>query len=107
MKTPDVIYLIPDDEYGYVWCEDPAPGMGMEERDAVKYVRVGTNKESSAKKTAEELDATLDAGEPMTKNQRQVVEDVCCGTKPDDLCDICLAPLDEHEKAKKLCRRCQ
>ena len=34
----DVIYLIPD-ENSYVWCEDPAPGIGMEEEDAIKYIR--------------------------------------------------------------------
>lgn len=35
----DVIYLIPDDEHGFLWCTDPAPGVGMEESDAVKYIR--------------------------------------------------------------------
>jgi hypothetical protein len=33
------IYLIPDPEYGHLWCEDPAPGDGMDEGDAVKYIR--------------------------------------------------------------------
>lgn len=37
-KPPKIIYLIPDNEYGYVWCEDPAPGIGMDEKDAIKYV---------------------------------------------------------------------
>ena len=35
----DIIYLIPEEEYGYVWCEDPAPGPEMEEEDAIKYIR--------------------------------------------------------------------
>lgn len=43
---PNEIYLIPvmenDWEPGfidYVWCEDPAPGNGMDPEDAVQYVR--------------------------------------------------------------------
>ena len=49
MKTdkepPEVIYLIPDDsEFAYgplswVWCDDPAPAPGMDEDDAIKYIR--------------------------------------------------------------------
>ena len=39
MDTPEVIYLIPDDEYGYTWCDCPAPSDGMEEEDAIKYIR--------------------------------------------------------------------
>ena len=36
----DVIYLIPDDNgTGYVWCQDPAPGIEMKEEDAIKYIR--------------------------------------------------------------------
>jgi len=34
---PKVIYLIPDGG-GYVWCEDPAPGIDMKEKDAIKYL---------------------------------------------------------------------
>ena len=44
MEAPETIYLIPDDEHGYVWCEDPAPGAGMDESDAIEYVRIGKNK---------------------------------------------------------------
>ena len=36
------IYLIPDRDEGrlrYVWCDDPAPGYGMCEEEAVEYVR--------------------------------------------------------------------
>lgn len=40
MKPPKMIYLIPDYEYGYVWCEDPAPRIGMDEKDSIKYVKV-------------------------------------------------------------------
>ena len=38
-KTPDRIYLIPDGEGGFMWCDHPAPGTDMDEADAVAYVR--------------------------------------------------------------------
>ena len=38
---PDEIYLIQDD-LNVVWCDHPAPGLGMDEKDAVKYVRADT-----------------------------------------------------------------
>lgn len=39
---PETIYLVPGDyegEHGYLWCEDPAPGIGMDEAEAIKYTR--------------------------------------------------------------------
>jgi hypothetical protein len=38
---PSLIYLIPlnNEEYDYVWCEDPAPEPDMEPADAIAYVR--------------------------------------------------------------------
>lgn len=43
-KPPEVIYLIPEEVrdghcYKWVWCEDPAPGEGMDESDAIPYRR--------------------------------------------------------------------
>lgn len=41
-ETPETIYLIPDyDEgiLGHVWCDDPAPGLGMDPEDAIEYRR--------------------------------------------------------------------
>ena len=46
MEPPKIIYLIPDYE-GFVWCEDPAPRLGMERKDAIKYVRADTIEEDS------------------------------------------------------------
>jgi hypothetical protein len=37
--TPETIYLIPDTEHGHVWCDDPAPGLGMDPEDAIEYRR--------------------------------------------------------------------
>ena len=44
-KPPEIIYLIPEEVewgtvYSWLWCEDPAPGTDMKEKDAVKYKRV-------------------------------------------------------------------
>jgi hypothetical protein len=43
-KAPEVIYLIPGEYDGHeeqelFWCEDPAPGLGSDATDAIKYVR--------------------------------------------------------------------
>jgi len=40
-EVPDhkVIYLIPDGDGTASWCSDPAPGIDMNEEDAIKYVR--------------------------------------------------------------------
>ena len=41
--TPETIYLIPGEDVdgapAMVWCDDPAPGEGMDPAEAVKYVR--------------------------------------------------------------------
>ena len=49
MNTKDIkdlavetIYLVPDSSEGqrcYLWCDDPAPGVGMDPSEAVEYVR--------------------------------------------------------------------
>lgn len=37
--NPAEIYLVPDAEHGHAWSDDPAPGEGMREEDATRYVR--------------------------------------------------------------------
>ncbi len=42
----DIIYLIPTEKKDkYVWCDCPAPEPGMDEDDAVKYIRADIVKE--------------------------------------------------------------
>lgn len=43
LRLPNKIYLM-DMGDGIVWCEDPAPGIGMEEFDSVEYVRTDREK---------------------------------------------------------------
>jgi hypothetical protein len=38
-ENPAEIYLITDTEGDLVWCDTPAPGEGMREEDATRYVR--------------------------------------------------------------------
>lgn len=40
-ENPAEIYLVPvfDGEHDHVWCDTPAPGEGMREEDATRYVR--------------------------------------------------------------------
>lgn len=38
-QNPAEIYLIIDSEGDLVWCDTPAPGEGMREEDATRYVR--------------------------------------------------------------------
>jgi len=40
-QNPAEIYLVPvfDGEHDHVWCDTPAPGEGMREEDATRYVR--------------------------------------------------------------------
>ncbi|WP_417216494.1 hypothetical protein [Alcanivorax sp.] len=50
--TPETIYLIPDyDEgvLGHVWCDDPAPGLGMKPEDAIEYRRADVVEAALAK----------------------------------------------------------
>lgn len=56
--TPETIYLIPDASegvLGHVWCDDPAPGIGMDPADAIEYVRA-----DSAKARIAELEKALE-----------------------------------------------
>lgn len=45
-NTPETIYLIPGEDVdgapAMVWCDDPAPGEGMDPAEAIKYVRAGS-----------------------------------------------------------------
>ena len=36
---PKEIYLIPEGQGEYSWCDDPAPGSDCDESESVKYVR--------------------------------------------------------------------
>lgn len=63
--TPETIYLIPDyDEgvLGHVWCDDPAPGTGMDPEDAIEYRRadVEDTELAAAKARIAELEKALE-----------------------------------------------
>jgi hypothetical protein len=39
----------------------------------------------------------------------QMVDEICYGAKPDDLCDLCFAPMGDEFKPgqENLCKRCR
>lgn len=56
------IFLVPDaseGQLGYVWCDDPAPGVGMDAIEAVEYVRKDVHEARIAE--LEEREAALAA----------------------------------------------
>lgn len=56
------IFLIPDSSEGvpgYLWCDDPAPGVGMDASEAVEYVRKDVHEAHIAE--LEEREAALAA----------------------------------------------
>ena len=54
LKAPERIWLIPDGEHGFMWCDDPAPGIGMEPEDATEYVMADRLTASQARAEAAE-----------------------------------------------------
>jgi hypothetical protein len=63
-QPPETIYLIPgediDGQLGWLWCDDPAPGEGMDPAEAVKYVRADVHQELVAEARTEK-DSAMDA----------------------------------------------
>lgn len=53
-KPPERIWLIPDGEGGFMWCDDPAPGTDMDPADAIEYTSAESVKVLEAKVKAYE-----------------------------------------------------
>ncbi|KXJ45840.1 hypothetical protein [Marinobacter sp. Hex_13] len=74
METPETIYLIPDSEHGHLWCDDPAPGLGMDPKDAIEYRRadvVDATLAKQAKAARNGMDAARSAStQEMKEAQR-------------------------------------
>lgn len=68
------IFLIPDaseGQLGYVWCDDPAPGEGMDPAEAVEYVRKDVHDaiiKRQAKAAQQGMDAAKAAAYTMEQN---------------------------------------
>lgn len=96
--TPETIYLIPDyDEgvLGHVWCDDPAPGIGMEPADAIEYRRADTvdTELTAAKARIKELEKALG----KIKQRAEAYIEADAPMQPDSsvmaINDICAAAL--------------
>jgi len=74
VETPETIYLIPDSEHGHLWCDDPAPGLGMDPEDAIEYRRadvVDATLAKQAKAARNGMDAARSAStQEMKEAQR-------------------------------------
>ena len=72
-ETPEIIYLIDGaDELGVckLWCQDPAPGAGMNPDDAVQYIRADKHKEI-VDMQAQALESAI------LRKQAEAVDQVC------------------------------
>lgn len=88
-QNPAEIFLIEvfdGEDYSHIWCDTPAPGEGMHEEDATRYVRadlVPTGNDVLAQRTAEltserdalEQEAKIHASELDT--QKSIVFELC------------------------------
>ena len=79
-ETPETIYLIPgetwDSPEGLCWCDDPAPGEGMDPAEAVKYVRADKHREiidRQAKAAFKALDNAKQAARLMQVRAERVL----------------------------------
>jgi len=79
-ETPETIYLIPgenlDGAPDMVWCEDPAPGEGMDPADAVKYIRADKHQEiidRQAKAAKMGMDAAKKSASIMERNAKKLL----------------------------------
>lgn len=78
---PGTIYLVPDAEHGWVWCDDPAPGEGMDPKDAMRFVRAPAVSRLDAEATLQAvrnaLELAYNAGVPVCCQRPEGAE--CCG----------------------------
>tara|TARA_R110000765_G_scaffold58936_3_gene114992 strand:- start:477 stop:1070 length:594 start_codon:yes stop_codon:yes gene_type:complete len=67
------IFLIPDSSEGvrgYVWCDDPAPGIGMDPSEAVEYVRKDVH-EAIIAKQAKAAISGMDAAKAVASSNME------------------------------------
>ena len=78
-ETPETIYLIPGEDIDgapcMVWCDDPAPGEGMDPTEAVKYVRADKHQEiidRQANAAKMGMDAAKKSAQIMERNAKKI-----------------------------------
>jgi hypothetical protein len=75
-QAAETIYLVPDSSegrLGYVWCDDPAPGEGLDPSEAVEYVRKDVHEARIAE--LEQAVALHEAAENMQIALREKAEE--------------------------------
>lgn len=78
--TPETIYLMPGEDVDgapcMVWCDDPAPGEGMDPAEAVKYIRADKHQEiidRQARAATQGMDAAKKSAEIMERNAKKML----------------------------------
>lgn len=102
-QNPAEIYLVPmlGDDHDHIWSEDPAPGEGMREEDATRYVRADLVPESNAVLANSIAELTRKNSELMAKVEQlqRTTFDVVCASA------ILGVPIHEEESHKCLSAR--
>jgi len=81
------IFLIPDaseGQLGYAWCDDPAPGIGMDASEAVEYVRKDVH-EAIIAKQAKAAISGMDATKAVASSNMEHAKRLHAESSPDAL----------------------
>ena len=106
--NPAEIYLVPmlGDDHDHIWCQDPAPGEGMREEDATRYVRadlVPASNEVLARRVVEltnERDALAAQVEQLRSGLNQAIELLVTALiEPEQITDTEISELRDIEQA--------
>lgn len=83
----ETIYLVPDSSEGqrcYLWCDDPAPGVGMDPSEAVEYVRKDVH-EAIIAKQAKAAISGMDASKVVGSSNLEQAKRLHAESNPDAL----------------------
>ncbi|WP_286903148.1 hypothetical protein [Vreelandella sedimenti] len=83
----ETIYLVPDSSEGqrcYLWCDDPAPGVGMDPSESVEYVRKDVH-EAIIAKQAKAAIRGMDASKVVGSSNLEQAKRLHAESSPDAL----------------------
>lgn len=87
VKAPERIWLIPDGEGGFMWCDSPDPGADMDPADATEYVLLQSLTATEARAEAAEervRELTIAAQDVLAERARQKSVEGWCSSHDDD-----------------------
>lgn len=83
----ETIYLVPDSSEGqrcYLWCDDPAPGLGMDPSEAVEYLRKDVHDAIIAKQ-AKSAKQGMDAAQAVASSNLEQAKRLHADSSPEAL----------------------